>query len=122
VAGNLHDWLQRNSDRVLTQQRAQTDTAKLLVTFTLATTATVVATALQVGQSPSALDYIASGVLLVGFLLTICVILLDRIAEPNRNYAQDKATRRGWTDTQLLELLEGNHSGSGSMILRCVGA
>ncbi|MGH3585525.1 MAG: hypothetical protein ACRDQ0_04295 [Pseudonocardia sp.] len=101
----LDDWYRRNSERVLAHQRSQVDTAKILVTFTLAVAATLVATALQV-EAPNGLDIAASVVLGIGFLVTIAVIFLDRIAEPNRSRAEKKARQRNLSDDQLLELLQ----------------
>lgn len=101
----LDDWYRRNSERVLAHQRSQVDTAKILVTFTLAVAATLVATALQVG-TPNRLDIWASAVLGLGFLVTIAVILLDRITEPDLSSVEKRARQWKLSDDQLLVLLQ----------------
>ena len=105
MAQTLDDWLQQNSDRVQARQRAQVDTAKVLVGITLAVAATLVATALQVGDTPRGWDYTACFVLAASFLATVVVVGLDRLKEPNRHLAQDKAQRGKWADERLLEHL-----------------
>jgi hypothetical protein len=104
VAQSLDEWLQQNSDRVLARQRAHVDTAKVLVSITLAVAATMVATALQV-EPVKGMDVAAGGVLAGSFVATVGVILLDRLKEPNRHLAQDKAQRGKWSDEQLLGYL-----------------
>jgi len=106
VAQTLGDWLQQNSDRVLARQRAQVDTAKILVSITLAVAATIVATALQV-RATAELTLAACWILAAGFVATVPVVMLDRLKEPDRLYAQDRAHRGKWSDDQLLDVLHG---------------
>jgi hypothetical protein len=70
MANAYLDWLGSQADRDLARQRAQVDTAKLLATFSAAVAVTLVATALQVGQSVSSWDKLA--VLGDGALTTHC--------------------------------------------------
>ena len=107
MAQTLADWLQQNSDRVQVRQRAQVDTAKVLVGITLAVAATLVATALQVGDHPRGWDYTACYMLAASFIVTVAAVGLDRLKEPNRHLAQDKAQRGKWADERLLEYLQG---------------
>ena len=87
------------------RQRSQVETAKLLSTFALAVGATLVATALQVGN-PTALDVWATAVLAVAFLGVVSVILLDRLKEPNPDYVDAQAGANGWNDMQRLAAFE----------------
>ena len=102
----VDSWLQQNSDRVQVRQRAHVDTAKVLVSITLAVAATLVATALQVGDAPRGWDYIAAWVLLASFIVTVLVVFLDRLKEPNRHKAQDRAQRGKWPPDKLLSYLQ----------------
>lgn len=102
----LDGWLQQNSDRVQTRQRAHVDTAKVLVSITLAVAATLVATALQVGDGPRGWDFIAAWILAASFVVTVFVVVLDRLKEPNRHKAQDRAQRGKWSPDQLLAYLQ----------------
>ena len=98
-------WQQQNADMVLARQRAQVDTSKLVVTFTLAIAATLDATALQVTGQRS-LDIAATVALGAGFVATLIVIGLDRLKEPDRLWALARARRKKFSDAQLVELMQ----------------
>ena len=101
---SLDEWSDQHWDRAFARQTAQADNVKLLVTFALALSGTMVATALQVPLQ-NGLDLAASIVLGLGFLLTIAVIFLDRLKWPNRRKILQTQTDEGWTDTQLLDYI-----------------
>lgn len=101
----IDDWIQRQADRTLANQRAQADTAKLLATFTVAIAATFVATALQVGSRSTGLDIWASWILAACFATTIAVLLLDRITDTNIEDAFLLSHANGWTEAELLSHL-----------------
>jgi hypothetical protein len=99
---SVDEWSDQYWDRVFARQSSQVDTVKLVVTFSLAISSTMVATALQVTPPQGKLDLAASVVLGAGFLLTIAVILMDRLKWPSRRKLLQKQTDNGWTDHQLL--------------------
>ena len=103
----VQSWYGQQYDRVLGRQRAQADTAKLLVTFALAVAATLVATALQVTSSPvsSVLDVAAVLILALGFAMAVNVVFLDDLEEPDPTFAEQQAVAHGWTDIQKLAVL-----------------
>lgn len=105
MAQDLDEWLQQNSDRVQARQRAQVDTAKLLVGITSAVASTLVATALQVGTAPRGWDFMACYLLAASILATLAVVMFDRLKEPDRHLAQDKAQRGHWSKARLLDYL-----------------
>ena len=75
--------MDQNFDQKLARQRAQADTAKLVTTFSLAFAATILATALQVANTSKGLDLAATICLGLAFLLTLVVIMLDNVVEPD---------------------------------------
>lgn len=81
MSERVDDWLEQHAQRAIARQRAQVDTAKLLTTFAAAVAATIVGTALQVGDLPTVLDYTATFALGAAFLLAVSVILLDRLTD-----------------------------------------
>jgi hypothetical protein len=98
------DWLQAQADRSLDRQRAQADTAKLVSTFVAAIAASLVATALQVGP-PGGLDIAATCLLALAVLSTICVVLFDRLTEPNHRLVLERAAINQWDDEKLVKEL-----------------
>jgi hypothetical protein len=96
------DWLETQSDRISSRQRAQADTAKLLATFASGVAATMVATALQVGATPSGMDRRASIVLGIGLLLTVGVVFLDRLTEADHRVLLQRSVVYGWSEGRLL--------------------
>jgi len=76
------DWFNSSYDRTFSRHRSQADTSKLVVTFSLAVAATFVATALQVTGNWG-LDVLATVILAIAFLITLNVVLSDKIMEPD---------------------------------------
>jgi hypothetical protein len=101
----IREWKQRQDDQAIDRQRSQVETAKLLATFALAASATVVATALQVGN-PNALDAWATYLLGVAFILAILVIFLDRRVEPNPDFVWMVLAIPSWTEVERIDKLE----------------
>lgn len=95
------EWLQAQAERSLGRQRAHVDTAKLVSTFIAAIAATLVATALQVGE-PTALDAASAVLLALTTVATICVILFDRLTEANHQLVLERAAINQWGDEKLL--------------------
>lgn len=73
---------QAQAERVAVRQRAQVDTAKLVVTFVLAVAATLVGTGLQVTPNEWP-DKVASALLGVALVLALVTINKDRLLEPD---------------------------------------
>jgi mannitol-specific phosphotransferase system IIBC component len=97
------EWLEGHYDRVAQRQRAQADTAKLLATFSAATAATLVASALQAAPT-SRLDRLAAVSLGISVLFAAAVLVLDRLAEAPADDIVAAATA-STTDAALVERL-----------------
>jgi hypothetical protein len=100
-------WMQDQSDRALTRQRATADNAKLVATFIAAVAATLVATALQVGESARKLDIASVVALAFGVIVTLAVIGADTICEADHQAILSASVSGGqrWTDEHLLREL-----------------
>ncbi len=102
------EWLEGQTDRILSRQRAQAETAKLLATFATAVAAGLVATALQVAPSTTA-DRRALVLLFASFLLALFVVFADRLAEADHNHVLTAAKLSGSDEaTTLAELRTAN--------------
>src|SRR4051812_27706898 len=75
------EWLEEQTGRIAARQRARADNLKLIATFAAGIAATLVASALQTGQTPSWHDRAASVGLTVTVVLTALVLLADRLSE-----------------------------------------
>jgi heme/copper-type cytochrome/quinol oxidase subunit 4 len=104
LAPEIREWLSQNFDHTMSRQRSQADTAKLLVTFALGIAATLVATALQVGD-PNGWDLTATIILGVAFIFALLVIVLDRVKEPNRRWLMDRLARKNMPPDEILDAL-----------------
>jgi hypothetical protein len=92
-------------DRALNRQRSQADNAKLVATFVTAVVATVVATALQVGDKPTWLDLAATILLAVTIWLTWAVVDRDGLKDVDRDQVQNVLRSSGLTpETQLEQM------------------
>ncbi len=99
----LPEWLEGQTERIVSRQRARADNAKLVVTFAVGVGASLLASALQTG-TPSGWDRAATVFLTITFLLTSAVMLADRLEEPDHHaILQDglTATPR-WTDERII--------------------
>jgi hypothetical protein len=67
------------SIRAITEQRTSIDGAKVVATFTAGVAATLVATALQVGQQPSWADLVATVFWTITIAVTISIFLGDEL-------------------------------------------
>lgn len=102
-AGNyVGQWVERQSERTFQRQRAQVDTAKLLVTFSTAVAATLVAATLQIG-SPSNWDTGAAALLGVSAVLALSVLSRDRLTEVDSREIQYRQISRGWGVEKTME-------------------
>jgi hypothetical protein len=101
VPDTVQDWLNHNAERQMDRTASESENIKLLVTFALAVSVTMVATGLQVG-SVTALDVLGLCLLAAGFLATILVVILDNRQEPNPKHAQERAKGEGWSESQQL--------------------
>ncbi|WP_405101502.1 hypothetical protein [Micromonospora sp. NBC_01412] len=101
MANPIPEWLEHQADRTCARQRAQVETGKLIVTFSAAVAATIVATALQVGKI-SAWDRIAAVLLGATFLVAIVAILFDRLSEVDHLTIMQIGQIHGWPATKLL--------------------
>ncbi len=86
----------------MTRQRAQADNAKLIATFAAAIAGGLVASALQAGSQPSRGDWLASWALGLTFVLTLGVMVLDRMEEPDHRQVLERAALATWTDDHRL--------------------
>ena len=73
---------QTHAERVAGRQRAQVDTAKVVVTFAQAIAATLVGTALQVTPNTWP-DVLATVLLGLGFIMALGTVFADRLLEPD---------------------------------------
>ncbi|MBN9795645.1 hypothetical protein DMP17_44830 [Pseudonocardia sp. TMWB2A] len=87
-------------ERIAQRQRAQVDTAKVVVTFVQAVAGALVGTGLQVTPN-SWPDIAASAVLGLGLLLALITIARDRLIEPNFS-----AIDPTYTDVQRVVAME----------------
>jgi hypothetical protein len=104
MPASINEWSDQHWDRAFARQTSQADSAKLLATFALALAGTLVGTTLQVSPQ-NGLDLAASITLGVGFLLTVAVIVMDRLRWPSRQKLLQKQVDEGWTDAKLLEYI-----------------
>ncbi|WP_143030457.1 hypothetical protein [Blastococcus aurantiacus] len=96
------EWLEAQADRVLARQRAAVDTTKLVSTFATGVAGAVVASALQTGTETSAWDWVASWSLAGAFLLTVAVIVADRLKEPDHSRVLESAALGRWGQGRTL--------------------
>lgn len=107
MSQSVADWLEADADRAMSRQRAQADAAKLVATFVVGVTASVVASALQMNRSGSATyNKWASVLLALSVFLTALVVLMDRISEADYKSLLGEARIQDWTDSELLKELQ----------------
>ena len=101
----LAQWERAELDRALNRQRSQADNAKLVATFVTAVVATVVATALEVGDEPTALDFAATILLAVTTWRAWAVVNSDGLRDVDRHQVQNVLRSSGLTpETKLTEI------------------
>jgi hypothetical protein len=98
---SIDEWSDQYWDRAFSRHTAQVETVKLVVTFSLAVAATLVASALQVAPA-TGWDIAASIVLGLAFISTLVTIQLDRLKWPTRREVLQKREDEGWTEVELL--------------------
>jgi hypothetical protein len=97
------EWLAAQADRVMDRQRSQVDAAKLVSTFSVSIAAALVASALQAAaDSPSADERWATWTLAAAIMLTIAVILSDRLVEPNHSRVLELAAIGHWPEHRTI--------------------
>jgi hypothetical protein len=99
----LAQWERAELDRALNRQTSQADNAKLVATFVTAVVATVVATALQVGDKPTLLDYLATILLAVTTWRTWAVVNSDGLRDVDRHQVQNVLRSSALTPETKLE-------------------
>src|SRR4051812_26816620 len=92
-APEVRAWMSQNLDQRISRQRSQADTAKLVSTFTLALAGTLLATALQVEKTSQALNLAGSIFLGIAFILTLLVVWLAQVVEPDTTRLAKKRAR-----------------------------
>jgi hypothetical protein len=112
----LLDWLDAQSDRVSARQRSRVDTAKLVATFVAAVAGSLVASALQTGESASGWDWVSAWALAATIALTVAV--MDRLTEPDHEAILSDALTAGLTPDETLSALRlgvnaANHANEG---------
>jgi hypothetical protein len=105
----LDEWYTRQSERVLSRQTTQVETVKLVVTFSLAIAATLVATALQVEPVTGA-DLASCTLLAVSFFYTVWTIGLDNLQEPDPTRAEALRVQHSLTEDQFLARVRASWS------------
>jgi hypothetical protein len=95
---SVEEWRDQHAARELARQTSQLETAKLLVTFTAGISATLVATALQVGEHAINADRWACAILAASFAFAVATIGLDRSKSPNHAKASLRREQNGWTE------------------------
>lgn len=98
---SMDEWSDQYWDRALARQTAQVDAVKLVVTFSLAVAATLVASALQ---APPSTDWDTAAAILLGlaFAATLVSVMLDRLKVPRRQAVLQKQQDETWSDIELL--------------------
>jgi hypothetical protein len=105
---SVDEWSDFYWDRSFVRQSSQVETAKLVVTFSLAVAGSLIASALQ--SAPiNGLDIAASIVLGAAFTATIVTILLDRLKWPERQKLLDRQQQMSWDDLALLDYIRLVH-------------
>lgn len=102
---SIDEWKERSLDRQSGSQRSHVETAKLLCTLGIASAATLVSTALQVGLNRGlaiAGTYFAA----LGFLLVIAALLLDRITVVDHDSLISDAVTRGSVEQEIVRALQ----------------
>ncbi len=102
---SFDEWSAQYWQRRFSAHHSMVDTAKLMATFSLATAATLVASALQ-APPQNRLDAWASFVLAVAFVLTLGVVALDRLKLPDRRRVLETQQEHKWNDEQLLHYVQ----------------
>ena len=99
------DWLDTQVDRVSDRQRARADTAKLVATFAAGVAGSLVASALQTGATASSWDWTSAWALAITIVLTVAVVLLDRLTEADHRTILTNAQAAGLdADATLAQL------------------
>jgi uncharacterized membrane-anchored protein len=107
MSNSVVDWLEANADRAMSRQRSQADAAKLVATFVVGVAASTVASALQMNRSGSGTyNRWSSALLALSVILTVAVVVLDRISEADHKSILEEAQVRGWSEAKLLEELQ----------------
>jgi hypothetical protein len=89
----------------MVRQRSRVDTAKVVSTFAAGIAGALVASALQTGNAPSGWEWAAAWGLAATVLLTLLVMVFDRLVEPDHHQVLHAASFAGWSDAEkLLEL------------------
>jgi hypothetical protein len=99
-------WMDQNFDQKVSRQRSQADTAKLITTFALAFAATLLGTALQVPNTSPALDLTATVLLGAAFIVTLIVIWLDNVVEPDSAWLATRLARPMIVEDVIDKLVE----------------
>lgn len=99
------EWLEAQAERISARQRSRADTAKLVATFAAGIAGGLVASALQTGGTPSGWDWASTWGLVVTVVLTVGVVISDRMTEPDHGKVLTNATTANWDDgRKLIEL------------------
>lgn len=91
---------EREARRELSSQAGKADAIKLVATFASGVAATLTAAALQTSPAVT-LDYWASWLLATAILLTIGLVLLDRLTEPKLDDLVVAALESTWKEKQI---------------------
>jgi uncharacterized membrane protein len=106
MSESVTNWLEGDADRAMSRQRAQADSAKLVATFVIGVAASVVASALQMNRTGAeSYNKWASILLALSAILTVFVIILDRISEADHKSLLEEAHVKKWSEAELLEEL-----------------
>lgn len=98
------DWLDQHISRSIDRQRAQVETAKLLVTFATGVAAALVSASLQV-HGKNWQNLVASSVFAASVIATVAAVLRDRLTEADRDQVATQALSAGLTDVEILREL-----------------
>lgn len=98
------DQLEQANDRELQKQGTQADSMRLVVTFSSGVAATVVAPALQLTQG-SASAWWSTSLLFASILAAVCLIVFDRMVEPDTDGVIVQSAHADWSPPQVREKL-----------------
>jgi hypothetical protein len=108
VPQSKDDWLDQHWDRAFARHTSQVETVKLVVTFSLAVAATLVASALQ-SDPKTGWDQSASVLLGLAFIATLISVMLDRLKLPSRRLLLQEQEDEGWDDPELMANIQKVH-------------
>ena len=103
VLVSVEEWLDAERGQTFASQHARADSAKLVVTFLAGIAVTITATALQVVRPVTWWVKGAVAVTFVALVLTVLVIVWDRLKDPDHEATLTRAVGLGRTEQEKVD-------------------